>query len=252
MRRTLALFALGAIAYALFLVATLPAQVVAAAAESRSGGRLQLTHVRGTAWKGEARASVMPMPGGRLDLEHVAWRLDAGALAAARLAFNVLIESPGIAGKAEVGRGFREWSLRELDARVDAGVLGQAVPLLAAWRPQGPVRVSVQHLAFDGEALRGEAALEWREAALALSTVRPLGTWRLEATASGGPGTLTLTSTAGPLRLAGKGTFAPNGSFSLEGSARGEGPDAANLDPLLDLMGPRRPDGTRALALRWP
>jgi len=52
------------------------------------------------------------------------------------------------------------------------------------------------------------------------------------------------------LKVSGQGTFTPPSKLSVSGEARGEGPNAKQLDALLDLMGPRRPDGARALEIR--
>jgi general secretion pathway protein N len=100
----------------------------------------------------------------------------------------------------------------------------------------------------DGEA-RGAANVEWRDAAVALTDVKPIGSYRLEARGEGGPARLSVTTLSGPLRISGKGeATATRGSFS--GEARGEGDSAKALEPLLDLLGPRRPDGARALEVR--
>jgi hypothetical protein len=58
-----------------------------------------------------------------------------------------------------------------------------------------------------------------------------------------------LATLEGPLRLTGEGTLTPQGRLAFAGEARGEGAAAQSLEPLLDLMGPRRADGARAL--RW-
>jgi len=59
-----------------------------------------------------------------------------------------------------------------------------------------------------------------------------------------------VTTIKGPLRVTGSGTASPSSGFTFKGEARGEGEAAKALEPLLDLMGPRRPDGARALELR--
>ena len=38
--------------------------------------------------------------------------------------------------------------------------------------------------------------------------------------------------------------------MTFSGEARGEGANAAALEPLLNLMGPRRPDGARSIEVR--
>ena len=72
----------------------------------------------------------------------------------------------------------------------------------------------------------------------------------LDATADRGPANLTVTTVEGPLRIAGKGSFAPPSQLNFSGEARGDGPNAGALEPLLNLIGPRRADGSRAIELR--
>jgi general secretion pathway protein N len=97
--------------------------------------------------------------------------------------------------------------------------------------------------------MRGEARAEWKDATLALSPVRPLGTYRAELRGAGGPAKLTVTTVDGALRISGDGTLTAPSRFAFSGEARGNGPQAQALEPLLDLLGPRRADGARAL--RW-
>jgi hypothetical protein len=59
-----------------------------------------------------------------------------------------------------------------------------------------------------------------------------------------------VTPRAGPRRVSGNGEVVFPGRFTFNGEARAQGPAAASLDPLLDLLGPRRPDGARTLAWR--
>lgn len=252
MRRLAALAALGLAAYFAFLAATMPAAFVASMAESRSQGAVRLAEPRGTAWSGEARAAVVLATGGRIDIEALRWRWRPSALAAGRLAFDVEAAAPGLEARGEFGRTFGGMQARDVSIRTEAARLAQALPLLATWKPQGTIQVAAPRVAFDGPSLQGEATLEWRDAAVALSPVRPLGAWKLEATASAEPGKLTLTTLSGPLRLAGQGSFAWPRTLSLDGTARAEGADAAALEPLLDLIGPRRPDGARTITLRAP
>jgi general secretion pathway protein N len=58
---------------------------------------------------------------------------------------------------------------------------------------------------------------------------------------------VTLATLDGALRLAGTGTFTPPGALVFAGDARADGPSAAALEPLLNLLGPRRADGARTL-----
>jgi general secretion pathway protein N len=243
--RVPAIAALGIAAYLVFLAATVPASVVAARIR---GPMVEVGDASGTLWKGNARATLRT-PQGPIQIDRVEWRFHPSRLIAARLAFDVDATAKGIDAHARLERGIGTTELRNLEARGEAAALSLFAPLAATWQPEGPITVTSPALAWDGVELRGEGRAEWRGAALALSQVRPLGSYRAELKGAGGAAKLTLTTLEGPLRLAGDGTLTREGRLAFSGEARGEGAAAQALEPLLDLIGPRRADGTRAL--RW-
>jgi general secretion pathway protein N len=118
------------------------------------------------------------------------------------------------------------------------------------WQPAGTLAIESAQFSVDGRQARGNASAEWRDASLSLSTAQPVGSWRATLVAEGGPAKLMLTTVKGPLQLAGKGTLAPNGKLDFQGEARAEAGREKELDPLLDLIGPRRADGARTIEIR--
>jgi general secretion pathway protein N len=244
-KRTLALAALGVAAYLVFLAALMPASVVA---ERLRLDGVVLDDVRGTAWKGSARA-VVRLPQASLALDTLEWRFLPMRLMAGKLAFELHATAPGLDAHAQVARGFSGIEMRDLQARGEARALAPFAPLAATWQPQGTITVEAPSLVYDGRELRGEGRAEWRGAALSLSEVRPLGSYRALLSAPGGPAKITVTTIDGPLRVSGDGTLTLPSAFAFSGEARGEGVAAAQLEPLLNLVGPRRADGAREL--RW-
>lgn len=238
------------IAFVLGLVATVPATVVLREAEKQSRQSLRAFEERGTFWNGSARIEAT-VPGTIIALEHVAWQWRPAALLSGRLAFDVTATWAGAQAKGEVARSLGGWQATGVYAQGDAAAFALLSPLVGAWRPEGPVEASASRLTFDGRELRGEARLTWKQAAIALASVKPLGAYRLDIAAEGGPAKLSLTSLEGPLRLAGRGTFTLPSRVAFSGEARAEGPQAQLLDPVLDLLGPKRADGGRALEVRW-
>jgi general secretion pathway protein N len=247
--RPRAIAVLGIFSYAVFLLATLPASVVTRHMSSETEGRVQFTETSGTLWSGAARARIMA-PGGPVFLDRLAWRLIPDRLAAGRLSFDVSAAASGLDARFKAGRGVSDWELRDVAASADAAFLTAFVPWVARWRPEGTLAITTPALTADEHETRGTARIEWRNAALALSEVRPLGSYRIEARADGGPAKLEVTTLEGPLKVNAQGTYALPTRLSLSGDARGEGESARALEPLLDLIGPRRPDGARALELR--
>ncbi|HEX6632487.1 MAG TPA: type II secretion system protein N [Usitatibacter sp.] len=233
---------LGIAAYAAFLVATVPARWVAARLALPPG--VSLDAVEGTVWNGGGRIAAM---GAQADLR---WHLVPAALASARLAFAVQAAGDGLDARAVLARTPGGYEAREVAVRADAAQLAAAVPLLAAWRPAGRLSLSAPAIAWDGARARGSARGEWRDASLALAAVRPLGDYRVEARAEGGPAAFTVSTLAGALRIAGHGTFAPPDALAFSGEGRAEPSAAGALEPLLDLLGPRRADGAHAIEWR--
>ena len=247
--RAKAMAALGIAAYAVFLVLTMPASFIAARARAAAPGRIELSEAQGSLWSGSARAR-FAAPGGHLIFERIEWRLLPTRLMAGRVAFDVKATGHGLEGHGQLARGFTRWELRDVAARGEVEALIPLAPLFATWRPEGTLAISSPALDWDDDDARGDLRAEWKDAAVSISQVRPLGTYRLDAHAEGGLAKLTLATVEGALRIAAQGTFMPPTRLTLSGDARAEGAQSRALEPLLDLIGPRRPDGARALEIR--
>jgi general secretion pathway protein N len=247
--RARAIAVLGVASYAVFLLATTPASVVARRVSAAAEGRVQFTQVSGTLWNGSAHAR-MVAPGGPVFLDRLDWRLLPARLAAGRLAFDVSAAARGLEARFKASRGFSDWEFRDVAASADAAFLGAFVPWISRWRPEGTLAITAAALTWDESEARGAARIEWRNAALALSEARPLGSYRIAVRAEGGPAKLEVTTLEGALKVTAQGSYAPPTRLSLSGEARSAGENAKALEPLLDLIGPRRPDGARTLELR--
>jgi general secretion pathway protein N len=247
--RIRAIALLGVVSYGVFLLATAPASVVTQRVSKSLAGQVVFTEASGTLWYGSTRARVVA-PGGLVFVDRLDWHFLPDRLAAGRLAFNVTAAARGLEARFKAARGFSEWEFGDVAASADAAFLTAFVPWLARWRPEGALQITAPVLTWDDRDVRGTARIEWRNAAVSLSEVRPLGAYRIDALAEGGPVKLDVTTIEGALRVTAKGTYTPPTRVLLSGEARGEGDGAKALEPLLDLIGPRRPDGARALEIR--
>ena len=241
-----ALFALGVAAYGVFLVATMPAAFLLERAHAAQPGKFVVRESEGTAWNGRAKVDLI-VPGGTVPVERIEWRWLPARLAAGRLAFDIAAAATGLQARYEGARTVTRWEVRNLDVQGDAAAMSAVLPWLAPWRPEGKVTIASPHLTSDGAELRGAARVEWRGAAVGLSEVRPLGAYRADIQAEGHAGRFALTTLEGPLRITGQGTLTPPARVAFSGEARAEGAQARALEPLLNLLGPARPDGARAL-----
>ena len=242
-----AIAALGVVAYGFFLVATMPAAFVLARAQDAQPGKFEVREAHGTAWHGSAKVT-LNSPGGIVPVERLEWRLLPARLALGRIAFDIAAAAPGIEARYEGARSLTRWDVRNLDVRGAASAMAMVLPWLVPLRPEGTVAITSEKLSTDGRELRGDARIEWKGAAVGLSDVRPLGTYRADIRAEGHAGKVTVTTLEGRLRVTGQGTLTPPTRFDFTGEARAEAADAKALEPLLNLLGPERPDGARSLA----
>ena len=246
--KTRAIVLIGAAAYLAFLVALVPASFVADRITAATQHRVAIADAGGTLWNGAARIR-FTVAGGWLDLDSFEWRFAPARLLAGRLAFDAKAMAPGLEVHAQVARGPGDWELRDVTANATVASLATLAPVAARWRPEGRLAAAVPSWQWNDRGARGEATIEWRDAAVSLSEVKPLGSYRIVATGDGGAAALALSTIAGALQVSGKGSAGPV-ELRLSGDARAEPSVAKALEPLLDLMGPRRPDGSRALELR--
>jgi hypothetical protein len=95
--------------------------------------------------------------------------------------------------------------------------------------------------------LEGGATLEWQSAGSSLSNVQPLGDYRLEIVGAGKTANLKLSTTRGALELTGQGQWeAQKGQIQFAGLAVPR-ERAAELEPLLRLLGEDQGNGKRTL-----
>jgi len=239
----------GVPAYLVSMVLTMPATFIGARAANATGGQLRVSDAEGNLWSGSLKAT-LDTPGGPFALDRVTWRFMPGELVRGRVAFDVAVDSRDARGNAQLLRGFSQWEARGANARLDARALPLFYPVVAAWRPEGAVQVSSDDVRWNEREMQGNVNVEWRDASVALSDVKPLGSYRLAAQGAGDTVKVALSTLAGALRMSGQGEVKLPAGATFTGEARGEGTSATALDPLLDLMGPRRADGARAIEVR--
>jgi len=245
MRTPALVAAIGIPAYLVFMVLTSPASFIAARATRATEGRAHFTDTLGTFWGGSMRAHLDGATVGR-----IAWRFLPAKVFEGRIAFDVDLDSKDVTGKARVARGWSDWEAQSGSVVLEARALPALVPMVAAWRPEGRVEVSAQGVRWNDRGMFGLVTGEWRDAAVALSDVKPLGSYRFAASGSGDTVGLSVATLAGALQLNGKGEAKLPRGATFSGEARAQGAGAAALEPLLDLMGPRRPDGARSIEVR--
>jgi len=230
------LFALALIATALSVVVIrAPAAWLGDALAART--QLRLVDTRGTLWAGSA---LMGISNGRettLIPGRVEWQL--AGLRGGRLWARV--SHDWLSAPLEVGVSAQDLALSQGAAHLPAAALTAAGAPFNTLRPGGVLELRWTKVELAARTLTGELQIDWRDAQSALSTVVPLGTFRLTVAGRGGPPTLELQTLAGPLQLRGSGKIeGPHIKFS--GIATAEHDMQPALNGLLGLLGMRSGD----------
>jgi general secretion pathway protein N len=235
LRRTGVRFALvGAVAYVVFLVATLPASWVDYALERATGGALALGDSSGTVWKGRGTLAAKSGDGFRA-IGDIQWRSNPLSIFTGRLGVAITGTASGGDLKANASLGLRSVRLQNLEASVQVSAIEQAVPLLGIWKPQGRVRISADAFELGPASVRGAATAEWSDAGM--SGIARVGDYRLQVTGNGDNAAIRLQTLRGDLKVSGDGQWRAAEPRVVQIRGVAEAPPARkDLEPLLTLL----------------
>ena len=234
----------------LALVWFAPARWLAAAVKSASRGHVVLAEPRGTVWSGSA---VLQLTGGEGSRDAVAlpgalqWRVRAAGLGlAGDVSADCCTSSPlGWRLQAQWGGARLAWAdgRSQWPSALLAG-LGTPWNTLA---PQGELQLSTQGVVIDWNAGRmsmaGQLKLDASNMMSRLSTLRPIGSYRLTL-AGGATPTLQLETLEGALQMSGSGQWTGS-RLRFEGVATAAPGREVALANLLNIIGLRQ--GSRSI-----
>ncbi len=236
-------------AYAVGLVATLPATLLDGALRGASEGRLRLAEARGTLWSGAGQIEARDASGRAVAAKSVTWRFAPQSLLRARALFEIGTDDSSRSFPVAISTSRIE--IADADVRLPAGLLGLAVPRLAPLRLTGEMSLLVPRLSIARrEGVQGAATLQWRAAGSALTPVAPLGDYDLRIDGNGAAVRASLRTLEGPLRLEGSGAWTPGGNPTFLAIARVAPESRLLLEPVLRLISVERGDGSFELQLR--
>lgn len=228
-----------------------PAHWLADRLARASEGRVQLLEARGTVWTGSARLALTGGSGSvdRTSLPgRVSWRLrPAPGGLDLQLAAPCCTQGTPWQLALRLGWNGPRLSLADQQSVWPAALLaGLGTP----WNTVGAegrlqLRTQGLHLARVGSAwqLDGQLELDAQGISSRLSTLRPMGSYRLTL-AGGASSTLTLATLEGALQMQGSGQWV-GGRLRFQGVATAAPPHEAALANLLNILGRR--DGARSL-----
>lgn len=239
------------------LIVFAPARWLANSVTSATAGQLQLVNARGTVWDGQADLVLTGGEGSRTQTalpQGVQWQL-APRLVSGAPAMSLHLMAPCCTPEPMAilmipRLGGAELRVASTSSLWPAELLSGLGTPWNTLRVEGQLALQTEGLTLrwdQGRArLQGEAAIEALDLASRLSTIRPLGSYRMSmrADADGNTTTLDLQTLSGALQLQGTGRWV-GGRLRFQGVAEAA-PDAeAALGNLLNIMGRRQ--GPRSL-----
>jgi general secretion pathway protein N len=240
-RRLALYFAWGSLAYALALLATMPAAWLAQTIERRSGARLELREPSGSVWAGSGRLYARSSAGALNDLGSVRWTSFPAALLRGRLAAEMTLREAAKPMRVVVGP--QSIAVRDLALEVPGRLVAALAPALQVFGPEGRLTIQSADLRIEGETVLGLATVQWRDIRLARSSNLELGSHVAQLRGAGSRVDIELGTLGGPLRVAGAGSWSPRGGLALSGSAEPRADAAAELSPFLRGVCPEFRDG---------
>jgi hypothetical protein len=237
----------GLVFYLLFLIIEMPASWFAWGLNRYTQGTVRLDPIAGSLWGGKGRLVIYYPPTTPHEFGQTEWRINPLWLIAGRVQLFVQTSHQDRQIKTTLGVARNSFMLKDTEAELPAVFVAQLYKPLSLISPQGKVRISAADLTFASEKLEGAAALEWLNAGSGLSSVQPLGDYRLDVTGADKNANLKLTTLRGDLEFTGQGQWQPQtGQVQINGSALPRA-RAGELESLLSMIGTDQGGGKRTL-----
>jgi general secretion pathway protein N len=239
----------GLVFYLLFLIIEMPASWLAWGLNRYTQGTVRLDPIAGSLWGGKGRLVIYYPPTTPHEFGQTEWRINPLWLIAGRVQLSVQTSHQDRQIKTTLGVARNNFMLNDTAAELPAPFIARIYPPLSLISPQGKVRISTEGLTFSPDKMQGAAALEWLNAGSSLSSVQPLGDYRLEITGAEKNANLKLTTLRGDLEFTGQGQWQTHtGQLQINGSALPRA-RAGELESLLNMIGPDQGGGRRALTI---
>ena len=237
----------GLVFYLLFLIIEIPASWFAWALNYYSHNTVRLDPLSGSLWHGKGRLVIYYPQTVPNDFGQTEWYINPLWLFAGHVQLSLQANHQDRQIKTTLGVARNSFMLKNTEAEFPAAFAAQLYTPLSLISPQGKVRITTTELMVTPEKMEGTAALEWLNSGSSLSSVQPLGDYRLDITGTEKNANLKLTTLHGDLELIGQGQWQPQtGQVQINGSALPHA-RASELESLLNMIGPDQGNGRRAL-----
>ncbi|WP_298136429.1 type II secretion system protein N [Acidiferrobacter sp.] len=202
-------------AYAVCLLATVPARVVWPGLRGRLPAGVRVAGIRGTVWEGRL-AVFVPAASAAGPLCEVRFRFTPLALIRGRAGYALSLAGK-VQGRMRVTRGPGAWGVSNLAVTAPARVLDALVPLARTVRPRGVLALRARTLVW-GRHGAGHGTLIWSKASVTGAPAGPAGDYAVRFAVADQAVSYRIRTLTGALRLTGRGRYRPaSGQLSFAG-----------------------------------
>jgi len=245
-KRILALFAS---VYLLTLIITAPASLLDKLLQYTTQGRLLLANTSGTIWNGSAMPTIRAQDGDLVAMSFLHWKINMPSLFTGKIQVGLQWDGQSPASATEAIITAKQIELHRVLLQAPARVLDEVSPIFKPAQFRGQLRIQSDLLVLSGRGMDGAAVVDWYQASSALSSIAPLGDYRLALNGAGNRIQIGLTTTAGMLLLEGDGNWQAGQGMEFHGKAQASAGNHDNLTELLHHLGPEVSPGVHSFTL---
>ncbi|BBJ00433.1 hypothetical protein FGKAn22_21250 [Ferrigenium kumadai] len=242
-------FAIFALVYLLTLLITAPASLLDKVLQHASQDRLLLANASGTVWSGSATPALRTQDGRLVALPLLRWKIAVPSLFTGKIQTMLQWEGQPPASATEAVISFNQVELHHAMLQLPARMLEETSTMLKPAQFRGQLQIQGDHLVFSSRGVEGSAIVDWRQASSALSSIAPLGDYRLALNGSGDRLHIGLTTSSGILLLEGDGNWLAGRGLEFHGKAQASAGNYDNLTELLHHLGPEISPGVHGFSL---
>ncbi len=237
------------------LILSAPASFADVGLNQATQGRLRLADASGTLWRGKGKLVLADLGAdvasdvksqtvtGLVLPGEFEWTIAGLPLFLGRI--SAQMSGVGLITPIQLEGGLNELKIsasRLVLPTVDLSRMGSP---WNTFKPQASLDVRWDNMVLRQGQFDGKAAFELKDIASALTSVRPLGSYRVDVVGSGASADVKLLTTQGPLNLTGNGVWNARQGLRLSIEALADESAKVKLQTLLSLMGRR--DGEKTI-----
>ena len=235
--------------YLIFLVITFPASWVEWGLFRYTQGMVSINGASGSLWRGTAPLVVQLPQSSPQYLGDLSWNVNPLWLIIGRLQVHLNITAPNLQMQGNVALSPSTIRVAQMHGKLPASLINLYYAPAALFAPSGWLHVDIDTLAI-AQGINGSIDILWQDAGSSLSQVNPLGDYRLHLTGEGDTTRIQVETLRGVLMLNGQGHWQwGTGQLQVNGTAKPDANSAAQVEPILKLLGPDQGGGQRAWAI---